>query len=245
MWPRRIEEASLNAWPALQQLLYDGWIVRLANGYTKRANSVTPLYPSALPLGEKVVHCERLYHARGLPAIFRLTSLETPPGLDDLLAERGYRLVDPTLVLYRDLASMRGPTPAGTMRCAGLEEWLRLYTCVSGAPLESDARHAAILTAIVPETYAAYRTAPDGSAAACGLAVQEDDVVGIFDLVTAPTQRRRGHASALVAAMLHWATAAGARHAYLQVVRDNAPARRLYERLRFTERYHYWYRVGR
>ena len=38
-----IEELSLNALPCLQQILDDGWVLRLAEGYTKRANSVTPL----------------------------------------------------------------------------------------------------------------------------------------------------------------------------------------------------------
>ena len=43
---RLIEEHALNAWPPLQTLLLDGWVLRLANGYTRWANSVNPLYAS-------------------------------------------------------------------------------------------------------------------------------------------------------------------------------------------------------
>ena len=57
------EEITLNAWPALQTVLMDGWVVRFANGYTKRANSVNPLYPSTQPLKRKIEACERLYFA--------------------------------------------------------------------------------------------------------------------------------------------------------------------------------------
>ena len=46
MLHRRLEEVAMNAWPSLQQMLFDGWIVRLAQGYTKRANSVNPLFES-------------------------------------------------------------------------------------------------------------------------------------------------------------------------------------------------------
>jgi hypothetical protein len=29
-----IEELTMNAWPSLQTILLDGWIIRMAGGYT-------------------------------------------------------------------------------------------------------------------------------------------------------------------------------------------------------------------
>ena len=51
---RTIEEAGLNAWPAHQQTLYDGWVLRFADGYTKRANSANSVYRSTLALAGKI-----------------------------------------------------------------------------------------------------------------------------------------------------------------------------------------------
>jgi ribosomal protein S18 acetylase RimI-like enzyme len=78
---------------------------------------------------------------------------------------------------------------------------------------------------------------------ACGLGVLHDDLLGIFDVITVASQRRRGYGAALMAGLIGWGIARGAAHAYLQVVRSNAPAMALYERLGFTKAYEYWYRV--
>jgi len=43
---QRIEELSMNALPALSTVFLNGWILRFSNGYTRRANSVNPIYPS-------------------------------------------------------------------------------------------------------------------------------------------------------------------------------------------------------
>ena len=41
MNPVKIELASYASWVAFEQLNYRGWILRFADGETKRANSVT------------------------------------------------------------------------------------------------------------------------------------------------------------------------------------------------------------
>ncbi|MBM6579656.1 hypothetical protein ILT44_05645 [Microvirga sp. BT689] len=51
---KRIEEACLNGWPALREVVFDGWLIRLADGHTRRANSVNLLSSGTLPLDHKI-----------------------------------------------------------------------------------------------------------------------------------------------------------------------------------------------
>src|SRR5215469_5058482 len=98
----RAEEASLCTWPALRELVHDGWVLRFSEGYTKRANSVNPLEAGSRGLAEKIQRCEAIYRANGLPTIFRLPSF-LPPEIDAALAARGYAVLDETLTLQMDL----------------------------------------------------------------------------------------------------------------------------------------------
>lgn len=242
MLARRIEEAALNSWPALQQLLFDGWVVRFARGYTRRTNSVTPIYQSLLPLQEKIAFCEQQYQSHRLPTIFRLISFSPEaPLLEEVLAQRGYQRADLTLVLSTPLparqVALHPAFQAGT-----LEEWFPFYNWCSQVNEEQQASHRAILQRIVHQPLFAF-SLEQGTPVACGVGVLEYDTFGLFDIITAPTQRNKGHATALVDGMLDWARERGARRAYLQVVSTNWPALRLYRRFGFQEIYHYWYRI--
>lgn len=95
---KTFEELSLNAWPALQTKLYDGWVLRFANGYSKRSNSINPLYHSTLPLEEKIENCENEYQRQGLPVVFKLTDASCPQGIDNELESRNYLRLDETSV---------------------------------------------------------------------------------------------------------------------------------------------------
>jgi GNAT superfamily N-acetyltransferase len=243
MHQQRIEEASLNAWPALQLKLYDGWLLRYAKGYTKRANSVNVLSASTIDLPEKIAACERFYAVKGVPSVFRLNSFNVPPDLDQFLEQRGYRRVDETHVLSLELAGWRASGESTVMlRDEELPEWLNSYARLSSCALEHQQTHGEILDAI-PAGRNLVSLAVDGSVVSCGLGVQEDDSIGLFDLVTDPDERGKGYGSALIGGLLQRAVAAEAHIAYLQVLASNSGARRLYERLGFRESYRYWYWV--
>jgi ribosomal protein S18 acetylase RimI-like enzyme len=238
-----IEEHSLNAWPAFQTLLVDGWVLRFADGYSRRANSVTPLYPSRGDSAEKIRACERLYADKGLPAIFKLAT-EGAGTLDALLAQRGYPSEARTSVQVLRLSEWPvDEVPEVKSSSLAAPEWVALHG-VSGASPERQAIHARILAQIVlPRNFAAIEQA--GRIIACGLGVAHAGLLGIFDLVVDPAHRRQGYAERLMAGLLAWGRQAGAHTAYLQVMLDNQPALRLYAKLGFREAYQYWYRVKR
>ncbi|HEX3047853.1 MAG TPA: hypothetical protein VHY08_24080, partial [Bacillota bacterium] len=105
------EELSLNAWPALQTKLYDGWVLRFANGYTKRSNSINPIYYSTLPLQEKIAICEAEYEKQNLPVVFKLTTGSFPKEIDDQLAQRNYCRLDETSVRVLEMSQYPYRTP--------------------------------------------------------------------------------------------------------------------------------------
>jgi GNAT superfamily N-acetyltransferase len=76
---------------------------------------------------------------------------------------------------------------------------------------------------------------------ASGVAAYAADWVGFRGIEVRPDHRRRGLALGLMEALLEWGAEQGATTAYLQVLGDNEPAIRLYERLGFREHHRYRY----
>jgi N-acetylglutamate synthase len=249
-----IEEMSLSAWPALQTILYDGWVVRFAEGYTKRSNSVNPLYASTLPSAEKIEACEAMYSSRGLPAVFKITEAEAQRPIDAALAAAGYAKADETRVMTLDLAAA-APAARGAESAAGEaapsgapvslaesfdEEWIDAF-CACGRHEAERPTIARILGNVVVRTAVA-AAREEGAMVGCGYGAIDRGWVGLFDIAVREDRRRHGHGERVVASILARARELGARRAYLQVVAGNAPAERLYERLGFREAYRYWYR---
>src|SRR5262245_59124586 len=199
MFHRRIEEASLNAWPALQQMLFDGWLLRFAKGYTKRANSVNPLFGSRLNAEEKIELCERLYAEKEQPTIFRLTPFALPPNLDQILARRHYRRIDLTSVQHSDLRGQAiQAEPSVELRDETVDNWLDTFCRLSAAPRVKHQTHQDILQAIPSKRLLAVLADSD-TIVACGFGVLEYDYFGLFDLVTEPQQRNKGYGTKLAA----------------------------------------------
>lgn len=237
-----LEERALNAWPAPQTHLMAGWALRVAGGYTKRANSANCLRADAAPVTAILPEVEALYARHGLPPLFRLSPL-APPDTDSLLAAAGYRLLDPTVVMLRPL-SQPGAAPTNDVRIdpAPSPAWLAGFAAANRVPDGSHGWHARIIGGILAQ--AGFATLYHGAEPiGYGLGVLERGAVGLFDVVITEGVRRRGYGRRLTEALLAWGATEGAAQAYLQVVVANAPARGLYSQLGFEEAYRYHYRL--
>lgn len=242
---RAIEERAINAWPALQTQVIDGWLLQFARGYSKRANSVKPLYATEGDVQRNIERCERAYLAQGLDVVFRIVPALHGMELDQMLEARGYALAEEVSVQLAPLNSCALGEPKHQMECESqaTAEWIDTF-CLLNGTIYGEKREAMtqLLRSISHDAcFILIREA--GQAMACGFAVVEDGMAGLFDIFTASSARRQGYGKSVVQHLMHWAISRGATHAYLQVVTENKPARALYEQLGFTENHRYWYRV--
>lgn len=235
---RILEERCFNAWPALSTVLIDGWVVRLSDGHTRRANSASALWPSTIAPEALVGEVEALFAARGLAPLFRLTPL-ADPRVGALLAARGWREEDPSLGMVAGLDEAPSAPAPGVHLSPRLDAaWIDGAMAAYGMGAAGAASLRRMLPNIAPaHVYA--RVAHGGVDVGFGLAVAERGHVGLYDLVVAEGARGRGHGAAMVAALIGWGRARGATRAYLQVRETNDGARALYRRLRFREAYRY------
>ena len=237
------EELSLNALPSLQTLLVDGWVLRFANGYTKRANSINPLYGSTRNVEEKIEFCEQIYRRNDLPVVFKMTAAAHPENLDALLAHRGYEVDSPTSVQTIDLGDNASPLKAD-LDVTLTDEWLADFCKLSGISDERKTTLRQMLANVVSQKcFAALRQGDQ--TIACGLGVLQGKYIGFYDIVTDKPFRNQGYGKELMRRLFAWGKRNGARKAYLQVMLSNAPALRLYAQLGFREVYQYWYRIKR
>ena len=242
-----LEELSINAWPALQTIVYDGWVLRMADAYAHRANSISPIYPSKLEIEEKVKYCEELYNRHSIPVAYKLTSYDEHKKLDEFLTKRGYSFVNETSLQICDikaalesLASMP-PVEGIIVSNTFSVSWIQSAALLTNTPEKFIPVFKQILANIKPEKIVVQKEM-NGKIIGCGCGVIERNHVGIYDIAVQEDFRRRGFGREIVKAILAEALKRNVEKTYLQVMLNNAAALSLYGKMGYKETYRYWYR---
>ncbi|MED3687678.1 GNAT family N-acetyltransferase [Peribacillus butanolivorans] len=241
---QKIEEISMNALPALQTQIYDGWILRFAAGYTKRANSINPIYFSHEDLQSKIENSEHMYLERNIKVVYKITPQASPSNLDSVLEKFGYSLEGTTSVQVLTLLETEAPSKSNFLIYNQLHEnWFRNFCLLNHISDHDQTIFKKMLENIIPDRCFMLLTDDSGTVLACGLGVLEGEYLGVFNIVTQEKFRNQGYGAKLIKNLLHWGKENGAKNAYLQVILSNAPALNLYAKLGFEEKYKYWYRI--
>jgi ribosomal protein S18 acetylase RimI-like enzyme len=234
----RVEEVCLNAWPALREVLLDGWLLRFSEGLTRRANSANPMRPVS---HADLQGCEALYRRSGLPTIFRVLSL-IDPSVDERLAEAGYTDEGESCVLYGAIEEVEvARDPDVRLQDQPSPEWFAAMASLQNHSSEQAATYRRIVGQIaVPAAFAAL--SDEGETIAVAYGALHNGLLGYESVITDNRRRRRGYGRRIIAALAAWAKEQGAGGACLEVEAHNTPARALYDAAGLRQqlyRYHY------
>lgn len=239
---RRMEAVSFRSFPSTTTH-YDGtWAIRLTAGHpAKRLNSVNPLDPSDhADIEKRLAVAGHRFKSFGRPLVFRQSPL-APVELENLFDEKGWERFEESIVMVTDLTRLHldGEIDQVPMKDTG--RWVDGFLALSDEGQETKPGLVEVISSIQASNGLFAINSGEAPVAAVRC-VRENELAGIFDLVTGIEHQRKGHARKLVGSALKWARNNGARTGWLQVVASNEAAIGLYESLGFEQMYRYSYR---
>jgi ribosomal protein S18 acetylase RimI-like enzyme len=240
-----LEVRAAGTWRAPAGGRIGDWLLRAAEGFTGRANSVLAVGDPGVPLAAALEQARAWYAARGLPPMIAVPFPVSGPqgsGLDTALGARGWTLRGgPAIVMTAAPALIAGraaAAPPVSLSASPDDEWLAMYH-YRGQRLPPVARR--LLTSAPWQAFATIREA--GQVIAIGRVAGDAGWAGLTAIETHPEHRRRGLGAAVTAALAGAGAAAGYAGLFLQVESGNEAARTLYASLGFTHHHRYHYRL--
>lgn len=238
---QRLYTAIDATWPAARMWNADGWVLRDGAGGGKRASAATALQIGDCP---DIARAERAMRDMDQSPLFMIRVGDDP--LDQQLAARGYRIIDP-VNLYTISTDALGPTAPPPARCYDIWPPLAITEAIWAEGGIGPGRLALMARAEGPKTSLLGRVGQrkDGAAGAAFLALDEKtgdrDIAMIHALEIRATYRRHGLGRLMMHQSARWARRQGATQLALAVTQANGAANQLYTSLgmQLVGQYHY------
>lgn len=236
-----LERTAAKSWLGPDHEWLGDWLLRAADGFTGRANSVLALGDPGVGEAEAMRRVHDFYARRDLPAQFAVP-LPVRADLDDRLTELGWGQAHGAIVLTAALAPIPVRTDLPPVTLAGEldDAWLATYHYRGGGGVPPAALP--LFASGAARAFASVRE--DGEVIAIGRAAADDGWAGVTAVEVAAAHRRRGLAGQVMRAFAAWALELGIDRMWLQVDPRNDAARALYAGLGWREHHRYHYRVA-
>lgn len=187
------------------------------------------------------------------------------PDLEPFLEARGYQIEHTTDVYVLDLKDLKAMPAVSreyeTIHASSLpsyvtyepnilvqlsdritSDWIQSLFRLNGTTNPDHLRIVPSMYQAIPKPTIAAHIEIDGRTVASGLGILDRDYVGLYAIYVDLSCRKKHFGRAICSTLLTEAARLGSKYAYLQVVKGNEPARRLYESLGMNYFYTYWFR---
>lgn len=244
---RAVEQATAAAFPGIEHLQVDGWLLRAGDGITERSNSAAPLGASAGLSAVPMQAIEEFYRRHQLPVRLLIPDriarsaerLTAGPGwtFGPDIAVMTRSVTDPAPLTHTEIAHHPELRVHFTITRQPSKQWLERYH-FRGKPLPEHALRL-LMDAIDGTVAFGSLLTPEGRTVAItrGTITATEDGrrwLGYSAVEVDPEYRRRGLGTLLGRHMLSWGADNGATDAYLQVLDSNEAGKGLYEGLGFV-----------
>lgn len=233
--PQALFDVVEATWAPARKTISGPFTLRDGRGGGKRVSAATA---NRCPKDAEIPIAEQAMMAMHQTPLFMIRPGEQ--AFDDMLARRGYAVVDPVAIYRCPINVLTAVVPPGLSTFAtwpalaiGEEIW------ANGG---IDAPRLAVMQRTAgPKTTILGRV--DDRAAAIAFVALHKDTAMLHALEVVPDHRRKGVAQNIMAAAAIWAQSQGAKYFSVVTTRENSPANRLYASLKMDLVGEYHYRI--
>lgn len=241
-----LQELLSNFWPARYQYLVNGWVLRVTDGETGRANSVLPNFYCGKSVEDDIASVEKIYKKFSFRTEFQVADHAEPENLGEILISKGYIEHDKTNVMigqvnnWVDLDSNRNYRYYDSTNES--DKWFNIASILSKSSEKRNKEKKDIVNRIIiPEKALMMAVDAKNNVIGVVLGVMDEKHLCVFDLVVHPLHRNQGVATSLMVHTASWAMNKGASKVFLHVVDTNKAASKLYSKMGLITSFSYRY----